>query len=325
MRARRVNADDARPGRAYLRRRFSLISSALFSRRSLFASVAVACALAACADSSALSDFAGNDSSNGVGDDGGGGPFSSTGQDAAPTEKAGVFRGNPLCNVSSQKACMPDEDGSKADACATKQPPDAGADASADGSARGCRLTKSTDPQNPTVAPDCRSASYSGTDGVACTTGADCAPGFDCVGADTGTGTFCRRYCCLGTCGAMSSNSGGTFCDVQKLVDTGSKAPVCMPLKPCTLLSTEQCANDETCAVVNDGGETGCVPRGDAQNGQPCDDTHCALNLTCLGQPGNRKCQTLCKVGSTTTCTGGQVCKTTSAFKDSAFGICQAL
>jgi hypothetical protein len=56
--------------------------------------------------------------------------------------------------------------------------------------------------------------------------------------------------------------------------------------------------------------------------GKPCDEEHCARGLTCLGQPGNRKCQRICKIDGDTLC-APQTCTTTSAFKDSSFGICQ--
>jgi hypothetical protein len=299
-----------------------LISSSLI-RRNLFVAAALACSVAACGETSATSDLAVPDENAGAGDDGGGTTAPDT--DAA-TPKAGTVRGNPLCNVQQgqDQECMPDDDGANPTAgqkpCATALP-EGGIDGAAAATAQGCRLTKGNDS---TVVPACLSASYAGTDGAKCTSGADCAPGFDCVDSDGGAGTFCRRYCCLGTCGDQSANSGHTFCDVQKLVDTGTKAPMCIPLKPCTLLSTQQCATDETCAVVNDDGETGCVPRGGKQNGESCEDEHCALNLTCLGQPGNRKCRTLCKVDGAQMCANGQVCKTTSAFKDPTFGICQA-
>jgi hypothetical protein len=289
--------------------------SSLFPWRSISAVASVALLVGACSDT--LSADAFSDTSNGSPENSDGGSAFSPNGEPPPTEKSGFFRGNPLCNVTASD-CLPDDE--QPSHCKSASA-DAGADGSLDGPARGCRIVNR--PDKP-VGPDCEDASYAGTDGAKCASGADCAPGFDCVGSNTGTGTFCRRYCCLGSCPDPSSNGGASFCDVQQLRDIPKVAPVCMPLKPCTLLSTDECGPEETCAIVGDAGETGCVSRGRQKSGDPCDETHCDVNLTCLGQPGNRKCQTLCRVGGAQTCTYGQVCKTTSAFKDATFGICQA-
>jgi hypothetical protein len=221
---------------------------------------------------------------------------------------------------------MPDDDayhqttGTKE--CATP-PPDAG-DAGTAGTFRpmGCRIGRnlvtggfstSCDPTGP----------LAGGDGTACETGADCAAGFDCIsGGDKGTKT-CRHYCCAGTCKDHPSQSGGaTFCDVQGLVDVNQMAPVCMPLKRCKLLGTGECASNETCAVVTEGGDTGCVTVGDQQVGADCDADHCAAGLTCLGKAGARKCFKLCKVSSND-CGAAEICATSTVFKDPNFGICQ--
>jgi hypothetical protein len=95
-----------------------------------------------------------------------------------------------------------------------------------------------------------------------------------------------------------------------------------MPLKRCKLLGTGECAATETCAVVTESGDTGCIAIGDQQVGASCDDAHCAADLTCLGQPGSRKCYKLCKVGGSD-CGSAQVCATSTSFKDPNFGICQ--
>jgi hypothetical protein len=237
------------------------------------------------------------------------------------TPKTDPYRGNPLCHVT-PSTCMPDDDGefhaTGTVACATR--PDAGAaDAGASATARGCRIQKDRDASS--IAPQCVSAAADqGEDGASCKTGEDCAPGFDCV--EGPKGAVCRRYCCLGSCGAASANGGATFCDVQKLVDLNTKAPVCMPLKHCNLLTAGECSDAETCAVVSDTGETGCVAVGSAQVGDACDEAHCSVGLTCLGQAGNRKCYQLCRIGGAE-CGPMDECKTTSAFKDGAYGICQ--
>jgi hypothetical protein len=241
--------------------------------------------------------------------------------DAAPP-KATSYRGNPLCRVTAD-SCMPDDDGYRRTAntleCATP-PPDAG-DAAAMESyeSSACRVTRTEG----VIAPKCvDKAASDGGDGAICTDGLDCAAGFDCVAGDKGTKT-CRHYCCGGTCkGHTSQNGGATFCDVQSLTDVNLKAPVCMPLKRCTLLGTGECTQFESCAVVTESGDTGCVATGEAQVGASCDEDHCAATLTCLGLPGARKCFKLCKVSSGE-CGPMQVCTTSTVFKDPKFGICQ--
>ena len=233
------------------------------------------------------------------------------------------YRGNPLCYVGSND-CMPDDDASHVTTgtkvCATL-PPDAG-DAGGGGNFQslGCRLERDVVTDN--IATACKkTSSVAGDDGASCKTGADCAAGFDCIGSDKGK--LCRHYCCAGSCKDHLSQSGGaTFCDVQSLVDINQKAPVCMPLKRCTLLSSGECASNESCAVVTESGDTGCVTVGEQQVGAPCDAEHCAASLTCLGKAGARKCFKLCEVSSND-CGAAQVCTTSTVFKDPSFGICQ--
>jgi hypothetical protein len=240
--------------------------------------------------------------------------------DAGPP-KAPLSRGNPLCNVMSGQ-CMPDDDGSRLTSgsmnCGSDS--DAGDAGTATAAASmGCRIRRET---ADTFAPKCLpSGANAGGDGTTCKTGADCAAGFDCVVGENGT-TQCRHYCCAGTCKGHESQSGGaTFCDVQDLVDA-KKAPVCMPLKHCELLGTGECNANESCAVVTESGDTGCVSVGEKQVGASCDVDHCAAGLTCLGTAGSRQCFKLCKVSSSE-CGSVQVCATSTVFKDPNFGICQ--
>ncbi len=235
---------------------------------------------------------------------------------AAP--KAGPYRGNPLCYVSS--TCVPD-----APTCSSSNAPDQpdGGNELDGGTGTapslGCRLGRGP---NEAILPQCLSATLSGGDGAACVGGADCAPGFDCVAGDKDQRS-CRRYCCSGSCRDNTSNAGDTFCDVQTLVDVGTSAPVCLPIKRCThLVGNEECGADESCSVVTEDGDTGCVTVGTRQAGESCDETHCAAQLTCLGQPGARRCFQLCRVAEND-CKGSEVCVTSAAFKEATFGICQ--
>jgi len=238
--------------------------------------------------------------------------------------KASPYQGNPLCHVAAS-TCMPDDDLAQRSAgnmeCVIPAPP-ASADGGPSGTdllSKGCRIGREGD----AIAPKCLlSAPNAGGDGATCQIGEDCAPGFDCVAGDKGTKT-CRHYCCGGSCKGNQSNGSATFCDVQSLVDVNQKAPVCMPLKRCSkLLGTTECSANETCSVVTEAGDTGCVLIGDRQVGESCDDAHCAAKLTCLGQPGARKCFKLCKVYAGE-CPSTQTCVTNAAFKDADFGVCQ--
>ena len=242
--------------------------------------------------------------------------------DAGASEKDSPS-GSPLCGVTVNH-CLPDDDGQTAlspslRACAEQ--PDAGGD-TADGSTTpACRIVETNTGD---FAPECKEGDRRGVDGVPCGAGSDCAPGFDCV--DGEKGPVCRRYCCSGSCEAHTSQNGGpTFCDIQTLVDyrrDDVKAPVCMPVKTCKLLRQGECSDKETCAVINEQGDTGCVALGAAKAGEPCDKDHCALDLTCLGSLGNRRCYKLCRVDGAD-CEPTQICTTGSVFQDTTFGVCK--
>ena len=254
----------------------------------------------------------------------------SSGATTLPTVDASVaqaspYRGNPLCLVGSGD-CMPDDDSyhrTTGTAECAEPPPDAGeAGAAETSSNRACRIDRDT--KSDQIAATCKETSNpAGGDGASCVSGAECAPGFDCIiNGERGT-KACRHYCCAGTCkDHPSQNGGATFCDVQSLVDVNQKAPVCLPLRRCKLLGSGECALNESCAVVTESGDTGCVTIGNQQVGAACDADHCAANLTCLGKAGARKCFKLCTV-SANDCGGTQICATSTVFKDPNFGICQ--
>jgi hypothetical protein len=296
--------------------------SLFFSWRMFAAAVVLGGAAASAACSTMATTAAAGEDNGPVPEDRGEAGTTASLADDAGASPGASYRGNPLCYVT-PISCMPDDDAySHAAGTAQCVAPAVDGGGGDDGGAQAtaCRLTNGADGL-PT--PDCVTATSAGGDGTSCTSGSDCAPGFDCVEGDKGS--VCRRYCCLDSCAAQTSQNGGaTFCDVQKLVDTNQKAPVCMPLKRCKLLTAGECSATETCAVVDETGDTGCVGVGPAQVGQGCDDAHCAAGLTCLGQSGNRKCYQLCRV-SGTACGPSQVCKTSTVFKDMTIGVCQSL
>ncbi|MDB5212566.1 MAG: hypothetical protein JWO86_493 [Myxococcaceae bacterium] len=293
---------------------------------------AAALAIAGCAalvaigcSTSTPTGTASDSPASGLNDDRSGGSAPPLAPEDAGPAKAAVYRGNPLCNVLAGE-CMPDDDGSRltSGAMPCAEDSDAGAGDAGSGTAiasMGCRIHREA---ADAFAPRCLStnADTAGGDGAACKQGADCAAGFDCVVGENGT-TQCRHYCCAGTCKGHESQSGGaTFCDVQDLVDVNQKVPVCMPLKHCKLLGTGECNANESCAVVTESGDTGCVAVGEKQVGASCDVDHCAAGLTCLGTAGSRQCFKLCRVSSSE-CGTSQICATSTVFKDPNFGICQ--
>lgn len=287
---------------------------ALFSRVALASALAGGVVLAACEDAVRSSPLRASEPAA-ERDAPSGGSTSFNPSDAGQAEKE-ASRGNPLCGVGPNH-CTPDDDGTEPSAsgvaCAT--PPNADVPEH-----EGCRIGKAND----AFVPMCDEADPRGVDGVACASGSDCAPGFDCVEGDKGA--VCRRYCCSDSCAARSSQNGGpTFCDIRELVDPALDrhlAPVCMPIKTCKLLRDGECGDDETCAIVTDTGDTGCVPKGSAEVGQLCDEEHCGSDLTCLGSPGDRRCYRLCRVDGAD-CGPSQTCTTGAIFQDTTFGVCK--
>ncbi len=229
--------------------------------------------------------------------------------------------GSPLCG-GSPGGCWPDDDGmmplpTGTLACASRRDADAGAAPS-----KGCRVTT----QAGRVATACGAAKPSGVDGIACSSGEDCAPGFDCV-KDT-AGSMCRRTCCSGSCesgaGGGTTGDGGSdssFCDLRTLTSE-QRAPVCMPIKTCALLTEGACPSGETCAVVTEKGQTGCVTIGRAKVDEPCDEDTCGAGLACLGLVGDRRCYRLCRVDGSE-CGANEMCVTSALFQESTFGVCR--
>ncbi len=245
-----------------------------------------------------------------------------TGDASSPAVTA--IQGNPLCNASRNSGqCYPD-DFTTAQSCGIV--PDGSPAFDLDGgsadAAVACHVAPSSVPDaGPT--PVCRAAGTGG-DGDGCHGPTDCAPSFECVGAG-----ICRQYCCYAACDTTQ------FCDIQRETPAagGLPVPVCMPIRPCTLLDESSdgggCYPNETCAVVAivDGNPmTSCVANGTANVGESCDSEHCAGGSMCVGNPGSRRCYQLCHTADASsecpasqTCTGGL-----PLFTDPLTGVCKA-
>ena len=243
--------------------------------------------------------------------------------DASPIPSNPV-QGNPLCNASPAggiSSCFPD-DPSSAQAC--RIAPDGGVydpTTDYDGGVLGCHVVAEAGMLSaPTAA--CLPSGL-GTDGNPCHLSTDCAPTLECVG----TGS-CRRYCCSDPCDPSH------FCDIQpETQDPALTVPVCMPIQPCGLFDSPDaggsCGSDATCAAIvatNGTPLTTCVEIGLAQAGDSCDSQHCAEDLVCTGNWGERLCRRLCHTEAdagdcapSETCMGGL-----PFFLGSAVGLCES-
>jgi hypothetical protein len=246
--------------------------------------------------------------------------------------------GNPLCRLSQASAdgglygCNPDQPASSID-CAM----DGGA-AAGDGGSYACRVQpappSSSGMNSPTTpATGCSASSGDRVDDAECTTSNDCAPTFECVGTAGGTAGRCRQYCCAGNsaCGDPDAGLATRFCDVQFLNQaSATPVPVCMPIDPCNLqdqllaATPPTCPQTQTCAVVREDGQTGCVDIGGQGPGDSCERDHCQAGLVCLGAPGQRVCYTLCDTQNGAQCTAPEKCQGgLPLFQDPRVGVCR--
>ena len=279
----------------------------------------------------------------------------SNGDAGAPTATAsgdaGRTAGSPLCGDPTPGAsCSPDDP--RVDSCGNELAPvaDAGSDPGAgsssgagsddapydvDGGAgptdedagpeaqpKACRVSTAADASTPQNVCE---QSGNGGEGSSCAVGTDCGAGLDCVREPGGNEGACRAYCCAGTCTGSTANAdeAGRYCDPARRTADESRVPACLPIHTCRLLGLDECAIDQTCAVVRESdGSTGCVEIGTAVVGEACDVEHCALGLTCLGQIGTRTCFQLCSASGSPCPTGQECTWSPPTFREAGLGIC---
>lgn len=242
-----------------------------------------------------------------------------TGPMASETPAAAVptFQGNPLCRASRFTGCYPDD---MINACdftpgsAASDDPDA-----SENIAPACHVVAGG------LVPrtECLPSTVAGMYASSCSRATECSPGYECVTGGA-TGGTCRHYCC----GGNSACSDNQFCDVQPVAQSpGLLVPVCMTEIPCVLLDDENdtCPAADQCSVVRDNGATSCVAVGTAQDGDPCEQEHCARGLVCLGALGQRLCEPLCLTANPVRCksTGRTCVGTLPLFQNPLFGVCQ--
>ncbi len=215
---------------------------------------------------------------------------------------------SPLC-IQKPGACELDD----ATSCGAKGTTGALDAGSVDGgSALGCRLDV-----------DVATCMSTGTkeDGELCLSSDECDVGLECIGKPG----VCRRYCCAGQCDekefcSIESRAGSE--DVSSLY--ASRAPVCVPVRACKLLTPkEACSANETCSVVDDNGTTSCVSIGPRLPGQSCELENCVNGSICLGTLGSRTCLKLCDT-SDDECGKGEKCRGSAPlFQEVGAGVCQ--
>ncbi len=224
-----------------------------------------------------------------------------------------TYQGSPLCLASRSPGCYPDD---MINACDIV--PEAGslgveADANVNATPA-CHVVF----DGTKVGTTCLASTVAGMYGSTCSHSTECSPGYECVEGGT-----CRHYCCSGN----SACSDNQFCDVQPVAESPSTlVPVCLTQNPCVLLNEDTCPPSEQCAVVRDNGATSCVAVGTAQDGQSCEQEHCARDLVCLGALGSRRCEPLCHTApfpSTCKSTNRTCIGTLPLFPNPTVGVCQ--
>jgi hypothetical protein len=230
----------------------------------------------------------------------------------APAALAQPFQGNPLCRASRVTGCYPDDMINACDFAPDSGAPDGDTDADLN-VAPACHVVG----DGATLHTACLPSTVAGMYASTCTRSTECSPGYECV--DGGT---CRHYCCSGN----SACSVNQFCDVQPVVQApNTLVPVCLTELPCILLDDATCPPTDQCSVVRDDGSTSCVTVGTAQDGDPCEEEHCARGLVCLGAQGARTCEPLCYTAYPAGCasTGRTCVGTLPLFQNPAYGVCQ--
>jgi hypothetical protein len=224
---------------------------------------------------------------------------------AAP---APLYQGNALCHASHWSGCYPDD---MINACDFAP----GASTAGGETDAGVNFAPACHVVADGVA--CLPSTVAGMYASSCSHSTECSPGYECVEGGT-----CRHYCCAGN----SACSDNQFCDVQPIAESpDTLVPVCLAQFPCVLLDKDACAPSEQCSVVRDTGATSCVAVGTAQDGDLCEQEHCARGLVCLGPLGSRRCEPLCHTAAPVECAGtGRTCiGTLPLFPNPIFGVCQ--
>lgn len=231
------------------------------------------------------------------------------------------YQGSPLCLASRGSGCYPDDVINACDFESADDASDAGADAGIN-FAPACHVVANGLLVQTTCLPSTVAGMYAST----CANSTQCSPGYECV--DGGT---CRHYCCAGN----SACSDNQFCDVQPVADSpGTLVPVCLVQIPCVLVPAvpaattslgDACPPSDQCSVVRDNGDTSCVTVGTAQDGDSCEQDHCARGLVCLGPLGSRRCEPLCYTTDPTSCkdSGRSCIGTLPLFPNPTVGVCQ--
>jgi hypothetical protein len=230
------------------------------------------------------------------------------------------YQGSSLCRASrGGSGCYPDDMINACDFTIDPDAPDGAVDAGFN-VAPACHVVAGGLIPQTTCLPSTVPGMYAST----CANSTECSPGYECVAGGT-----CRHYCCAGN----SACSENQFCDVQPMAESPQTlVPVCLAQIPCVLVPlaacsalSDGCPPSDQCSVVRDDGATSCVAVGTAQDGDLCEQEHCARGLVCLGPLGSRRCEPLCCTADPSACKGSnRTCiGTLPLFPNPTVGACQ--
>lgn len=131
-----------------------------------------------------------------------------------------------------------------------------------------------------------------------CASESDCGVGLTC--APSGRGLVCARLCC-----------GTAQCEVgEQCISSRGSWGHCLTPSNCDLApaSAGACPMGTSCYLIDGSGASSCLSPGMLPEGELCyGPNDCVSGTLCVGIP-NRRCATLCSLGSAPSCQMGQRC-----------------
>jgi hypothetical protein len=151
----------------------------------------------------------------------------------------------------------------------------------------------------------------------------DCAPGYAC--GNLGNGDICYKTCDLANdqqCGAVTGMSTDYVCTGFTIMNMSSIVGFCVGQDLCNPAEgAAGCPQGETCSIVSQQGETGCLPQGNAMLGMPCTpQNNCMSGGICLDVGSGSQCYAGCDPQNM--CAGGFRCQGLQGFN---WGVCLAM
>jgi hypothetical protein len=152
----------------------------------------------------------------------------------------------------------------------------------------------------------------------------NCEQGYAC--ADIGGGPLCYKTCDLQNdqqCGAVTGMSSDYVCTGFTIGGQSSIVGLCVGQDLCNPAEkAAACPQGETCSIVSQSGETGCVPAGTAMLGDACNQqNNCMSGGVCLNVGDGQLCYEACDAQNPCT-TGTDRCQMLQGIP---WGICLAM